>query len=353
MRKNQKLMDVIIQKLKKNQVGVVMDLGPTSLVTDSKIDLEFGTSESIKLTRYKRLDSVAVHNNMVKNPRRFQRSLSVEEYCKRKIKQNLLRQDQMLLPTTVDDTPNHQTFGCRFPPLAILLISLIEIIFFVIDDRKYLVTRPTSSGSSHNDIGAINYWLRYDPHRRYEIWRFVSYMLVHVDTTHLVVNVVTQLIFGIALELLHGWWRTVLIYLAGVLLGVLGTSIEDPHIFLVGASGGVYALLAACLVTVIMNWRDLEYAVIYCFLLVLVSGTETVFSLLDYFDSRQDVVSYMAHLCGAIAGVLLGISILINYHETLFKKALRVFSGVVFAIVLIALICFHITSIDSLLLGRT
>lgn len=43
-----------------------------------------------------------------------------------------------------------------------------------------------------------------------------------------------------------------LIYLAGVLAGSLTTSIIDPTAILVGASGGVYALSAAHVASIIM-----------------------------------------------------------------------------------------------------
>lgn len=329
---------------------------------DPNLKIEYGNNESIRLTKFKRLDSVNVHaaGDKLKNPRRFQRSLSVEEYCKIKLKQNFRTKshDQILLPLSLNASEqlcnSRKTFKCHLPPVAIIVISLLEIIFFIIDDRKYLEPSATSHTNQNiNDIGVINYWLRYDPYRRIEVWRFVTYMFVHVDVTHLAVNIVTQLIFGVALELLHCRWRTVAIYVAGVVFGALGTSIEDPNIFLVGASSGVYALLAACICTVASNWRDLEYALIYMFVLLLVTITETVFSLLDYFDGRQDVVSYMAHLFGAIAGFILGMAILIVHSETQCKRALRRASGAFFVLVTLVLILWHFISVNNNLVPRT
>ena len=69
---------------------------------------------------------------------------------------------------------------------------------------------------------------------------------------HLVVNLVVQITLGIPLEMVHGWWRVLLVYLAGVLAGSLGTSVSDPTVFLAGASGGVYALMTAHLATICM-----------------------------------------------------------------------------------------------------
>lgn len=60
---------------------------------------------------------------------------------------------------------------------------------------------------------------------------------------------------GVALELSIGSARTAFIYVCGVLCGSLLTVLVDTHVYLVGASGGVYALLAAtvlhaCLVNI-------------------------------------------------------------------------------------------------------
>jgi len=52
--------------------------------------------------------------------------------------------------------------------------------------------------------------------------------------------------------MVHGWWRVLLVYLAGVVAGSLGTSVSDPTVFLAGASGGVYALITAHIASICM-----------------------------------------------------------------------------------------------------
>ena len=65
-------------------------------------------------------------------------------------------------------------------------------------------------------------------------------------------NLIVQILLGIPLEMVHKWWRVLIIYFAGVIAGSLGTSIADPYVFLVGASGGVYAILLAHISSIIM-----------------------------------------------------------------------------------------------------
>lgn len=69
---------------------------------------------------------------------------------------------------------------------------------------------------------------------------------------HLVVNLAVQLMLGIPLEMVHRWWRVLIIYFTGVFAGSLLTSVTDPFVKLAGASGGVYALITAHIATIIM-----------------------------------------------------------------------------------------------------
>ncbi len=55
-----------------------------------------------------------------------------------------------------------------------------------------------------------------------------------------------------------GSLRVALVYMSGVVAGSLGTSLSDPHTFIAGASGGVYALIAAHLVILIQNLEPWE-----------------------------------------------------------------------------------------------
>lgn len=111
--------------------------------------------------------------------------------------------------------------------------------------------------------------LVYRPDQRLQLWRFLSYALLHASWLHLGYNVLTQLLFGVPLELVHGSLRTGVIYMAGVLAGSLGTSVVDSEVFLVGASGGVYALLAAQLASLLLNFGQMRHGVIQLMAVIL------------------------------------------------------------------------------------
>lgn len=76
-------------------------------------------------------------------------------------------------------------------------------------------------------------------------------MFVHTDFGHILGNLVLQIFLGLALELVHNWWRVSFVYLSGVLAGSLGHSLSSTN-SLAGASAGVYALITAHIATVIM-----------------------------------------------------------------------------------------------------
>lgn len=102
----------------------------------------------------------------------------------------------------------------------------------------------------------------YRPDKRQEVWRFLFYMVLHAGWFHLGFNLSVQLLVGLPLEMVHGSTRIACVYLAGVLAGSLGTSVFDPDVYLVGASGGVYALLAAHLANVMLNYNQMKYGII-------------------------------------------------------------------------------------------
>ena len=65
--------------------------------------------------------------------------------------------------------------------------------------------------------------------------------------------------FVTATKIIHIWLknicRVVIVYLAGVVFGGVGGSLPSPTSYLAGASAGVYALIAAHVSTLVMNWK--------------------------------------------------------------------------------------------------
>ncbi|XP_032573717.1 rhomboid-related protein 3 isoform X1 [Drosophila sechellia] len=238
-----------------------------------------------------------------------------------------------ILPEERDRKYYADRYTCCPPPFFIILVTLVELGFFVY--HSVVTGEAAPRGPIPSDSMFI-----YRPDKRHEIWRFLFYMVLHAGWLHLGFNVAVQLVFGLPLEMVHGSTRIACIYFSGVLAGSLGTSIFDPEVFLVGASGGVYALLAAHLANVLLNYHQMRYGVIKLLhILVFVSfdfgfaiyaryagdelqlGSSSEFLAIDQTET-PGAVSYVAHLAGAIAGLTIGLLVLKSFEQKLHEQLL-------------------------------
>lgn len=180
--------------------------------------------------------------------------------------------------------------------------------------------------------------LRYDASKRHQVWRFVTYALVHKRFEHLLSNLISQCILGTWLEVKHGWWRVTTIYIFGVLAGSLMRSIFIVDGFMIGASGGVYALFAGYIAAIIMNWHQTENAVIKLYVLLIVISTVIHNALTSSAIDGGD----LAHIGGIIAGILVGIGILKNYSHRDFEEKLKWIAITLFTAFIISAIVHNI-----------
>lgn len=186
------------------------------------------------------------------------------------------------------------------PPVMLILISALELTLFIMDQ--------TSPG-----LGPSAKLFIYNPFKRNEAWRFLTYMLVHIGYTHITINIIVQLFLGFPLEMVHKW-RVMIVYLSGVVAGSLGTSIMDPSTYLAGASGGVYALITGHVGTIFMNWNEMCIPAVQLGLFIFVIVFDVGNSIYSrYVQGTEDNIGYIAHVSGAIAGLLVGIWNLKNF----------------------------------------
>ncbi|EFA05728.1 rhomboid-related protein 2 isoform X2 [Tribolium castaneum] len=223
----------------------------------------------------------------------------------------LPRKKQGAVATQVDGAGEYEDQYKFCPPkIGMITISIIELIFFAIDEYR-------ERNSTLFAAGPMAQLFIYDPERRYEAWRYLTYMFVHIGYLHLVVNLVVQVFLGIPLEMVHDWWRVLLVYVTGVVAGSLGTSITDPRAKLAGASGGVYSLITAHIATIIMNWHEMSMPFVQLAIFLLITGVDVGTSIYNrYWANLDEPIGYMAHFSGALAGLLVGICVLKNLQIT-------------------------------------
>ncbi|OQR66745.1 rhomboid-related protein 2-like [Tropilaelaps mercedesae] len=211
-----------------------------------------------------------------------------------------------------------EEYSCVPPPLFIIIISIIQVtvyVYYSMEMNEWSANGPTPIKSP----------LIYNPHRRYEAWRFLSYQFIHIGLYHILFNILMQLILGVPLEMVHKWYRVGVVYSVGVIAGSLGSSLSDPRTYLAGASGGVYALIAAHLATVVLNYAEMDYGWLRLLILSVFGVTDFSVAVYERYSrpGGGTPISYSAHLAGAFVGLTLGVVVLRNLVVTRCERVLR------------------------------
>lgn len=153
-----------------------------------------------------------------------------------------------------------------------------------------------------------------------EWWRLFTGPLLHADWSHLAYNLVALFVIGRPVEAAYGPSRFWLIFTGAALAGAIATVtgsvpvVGPPAAFTarmaaaplsVGASGGIFGLIAAMIALGIKLWPrltiGLRTSLVHLPLLLLLA----LFAL----GSLADRVDTMAHLGGAMGGLMLGLAL--------------------------------------------
>ncbi|XP_028837047.1 rhomboid-related protein 2 [Denticeps clupeoides] len=211
--------------------------------------------------------------------------------------------------------------NCFPPPIFIILVSIGELAVFI----YYAVWKPQKQWITLG-TGILNSPLTYNPRFRQEAWRFLSYMFVHAGVEHILGNLIMQLLLGIPLELVHKGFEVGMVYMCGVLAGSLASSIFDPCSALVGASGGVYALMGGYFMNAVVNFREMFpllgiFRIAAIVIIVVVDVGFAVYRRFIIHDHGMSV-SFVAHIGGGVAGMSIGYVFFSNYNQKLLRNPL-------------------------------
>lgn len=100
------------------------------------------------------------------------------------LQQNLQQQTSTITESSLysSDYPDglyEDEYSCRPPAIAMIIISIIEVILFIYDATKH---------KSHSVEGPAALLFIYNPHKRYQAWRYLTYMFVHVGYVYILIN---------------------------------------------------------------------------------------------------------------------------------------------------------------------
>ena len=145
-----------------------------------------------------------------------------------------------------------------------------------------------------------------------QAWRLVSPMALHAGLIHYFLNMLALWFIGSAVEKSHGFIPALVLFTIPAIGGTVLSAIFLPEYISVGASGGIFGLIGACLSDIVMNWnlifsnftteddsRNMHVMVlVLLFLDILLNGLLGLTPFVDNFT----------HLGGMIFGFLCGLS---------------------------------------------
>ena len=199
-------------------------------------------------------------------------------------------------------------------PWAAALLAAVAVLSFV------LLHRSASDPSQH---AALLRWgtLSASPAQWREFWfdgrlaTLVTALFIHASIWHLLGNVLFLLIFGVPAERAVGPWRLLALFFIGGALANLAASLllGAPERIIVGASGGISALIGAYLVLfprarlgiVVPLGLWLEFIRAPAALLIgLWAALQLVFT---FVGPAFGAMAWWAHLTGFAVGVLMAL----------------------------------------------
>ena len=171
--------------------------------------------------------------------------------------------------------------------ITFILIGINIFVFFLanIDTRfvNYLAMNPVLTV-------ARNFW-----------WQPFTYMFAHSGLSHLLFNMLGLFFFGTQVERELGSWEFLLFYLlTGVLAGFFSLAVYwftgSYYVFLLGASGAVFAVLLA-FATFFPNAEIYIFGILPVRAAVLVIGY-TAIELFSQISGGRGNVAHLTHLAG-------------------------------------------------------
>lgn len=130
-----------------------------------------------------------------------------------------------------------------------------------------------------------------------EYWRLFTSGFLHFSIMHLLVNMLSLYYLGTMIEKIYTKWQYIIILIASIIVGNLFTLIIMDNTLAAGISGGLYGLMAACIVYTFES-QTIKIPAVRSSIFRLI--------MINLFISLLPGIGFMAHLGGFVAGAFLG-----------------------------------------------
>lgn len=202
---------------------------------------------------------------------------------------------ELLRRAEQDTAPWRALMSMGRPELATLALLLILAVVF-------LVGNVFIPGGLQDQLLL---WAGNSPDtvRDREWWRLVTALFLHANLLHLAMNGAGLWIFGSAVEKTMGRWRFLAIFLVTGVLGNLASAFHAHYDVAIGASGGIFGIIGAFVVSVWRLRSPMYFALRRRLLLVLALMVVSDFTI----GGLEPQVDNLAHIGGLVAGILIAI----------------------------------------------
>lgn len=165
-----------------------------------------------------------------------------------------------------------------------------------------------------------------------EWYRLVTPMFLHAGLIHFVLNMGALWALGVPVEQSHGFWNVFVVFVLPAVGANLISAIFLPQYVTVGASGGIFGLIGACLADIVTNWNllfnkvlnDSEDNTVCRNVIVLLWLVLDV--LVNAAVGLTPFVDNFAHMGGMVYGFLCGLSKLERLSPAFFGEKATCFS---------------------------
>ncbi|MEB3244835.1 MAG: rhomboid family intramembrane serine protease [Vampirovibrionales bacterium] len=137
-------------------------------------------------------------------------------------------------------------------------------------------------------------------------WRMLTSPMLHLNWQHVLSNAFGLWIFGARIEAIIGAWRAALLYGFSVAFSLIASYLWVPEAT-IGASGGVYGLLSAYLVfMLVVQLRKGDFKAF----LAMLRGLILFAALFVYISFQEaETVNVLGHLGGMIGGAMFALGL--------------------------------------------
>lgn len=182
-----------------------------------------------------------------------------------------------------------------------------------------------------------------------QVWRLISSAILHAGLVHYFVNCLALRFVGGAIETTHGSLAAGLLFGIPAIGGTILSAIFLPEYITVGASGGIFGLIGACLADIMTNWKHLfsdfvtengkrgRHIMVVVFLFLDIA-LNCLIGLTPYVDN-------FTHLGGLVYGFLIGLTTMERLKGEFFglqenwwsqtKQIITRFLGLIISLILI------------------